>query len=714
MSRLLQFARHRHAVAPAPSAPAPATPQEAARKAAPAFVALSAFAESLGQTLQTIVNRVDRGAYRVIERPSPHHSGKTQKQIAVASAPEHEQRAFRAWWQKVAPLGADIVDRTLAELAALYGEQAMTIARARYIAVQSYHAIPAKTEIVGATRLPSRAVLDLCRAAAVAPRTLRSWAEAFDSAMSGPETDAARRAMIALVPRHGGQVTRADDRRLRLRPEEALRIQEMYLRTSKPGCAHAFARVIAMCIRCDKSDLRPVDRSYAARWKTHTCPECGFAISYSTVREVVRKIPPAMAALARSGRKAFDDRFARYIARDWSTSHRNDHVFGDHHELDCPLLWDPRQPKHQDGSARYVTLWASAWWDVATGVVALRLVPRPNAESLSLAYRDYVAEYGVPAETWTDNGKDFCSDRFETVALAIGTDLHKCQPSSLEKGVSHARSKPIERWFRTLEDQCVRDFPGWRGPDPTERNRALDARLTREHQEFLDGARDATPLLTLDQARERVNNWIRQQYLKTPQSRQNLSPLDAFAADSRRRRTVGERELDLLLMVDPEPRKIGRNGVRVEGLVYYSRDLFGHEGSDVKVLRDPQDVSKIIVLHEARAIVAYSSAPTGATQADIKAARELARDQRRVAEEYIEVRRQAAAGMKPMDVILAERAAREPSRSAGLAMVSGGDVPIITEAHHIARALDRAPASAGPQQQPKKRLKRFADLEEEQ
>ena len=75
----------------------------------------------------------------------------------------------------------------------------------------------------------------------------------------------------------------------------------------------------------------------------------------------------------------------------------------------------------------------------------------PNATVIKQALRIGIAEYGIPEEIYTDNGKDY-----------ISKELDPKNPESvlnvLKIGVIHAlpyhgQAKPIERFFNTLESR---------------------------------------------------------------------------------------------------------------------------------------------------------------------------------------------------------------------------------------------------------------------
>src|SRR5579885_558742 len=179
------------------------------------------------------------------------------------------------------------------------------------------------------------------------------------------------------LPHHGGQVVRNEDGRLVLTLQERLIVHGLYLKRSQPDAAHVFDQLVADCIRCRSGALVPVDRTFRGRYKMHKCAneECGFGISYATVRRIITyEIAEELKTAARHGVNAYVNKHGRYADLRHATSqmHRNQRIYGDHHECDI-LVWDPNNPRLAGGEPRVFRPWLSAWLDRATRVVSWRL-----------------------------------------------------------------------------------------------------------------------------------------------------------------------------------------------------------------------------------------------------------------------------------------------------------------------------------------------------
>jgi hypothetical protein len=685
------------------------------------WVELHDYAAATGQSVNAVMNKISRGTLPAHLFPSERHAGKKISRIAAHRLDEAVQREMEAFKQRFAAVSPDdclaaLHARWVREYRPAIGQAAaeakaqemVETARRRHDAIQQYRLINPKSVLIEANRerAPASAVLALCERMGVTDRVIRTWQARFDTALGrGAERntpDALQRAFKALLPAQGGNVREPDsDGRVKLGAGERLAIQGLWLGGdpqlgAEPNADHVWRRLLASCIRCHQGPMVAVHRGFRGRYGAHRC-QCGFSLCYSTVLRITKETPRSVATLARRGLKEFTDKYGRYAERDWSHATRSSDVYGDHHECDVHL-YDPRRLRNTDKSPRYIRLWLSAWMDVATDCVGYVFAERANGELLALAYRAYIRRFGVPLRTWHDCGKDYLGKHFDAVCTGIGTEQHPCLPSGYGKD-SHARSKPIERFFGTFERDFCQVQPGWLSKDPVERKHReefflhpMRLRHARAVEACTAGVSPAgpipgSPFLTVEQFIERATRWIEEQYHRLPISRTDMAPLDAFESSTAPLQRVSDRALDvLMLQTEPDGRVIRGNGVTIDAHTYWSRELWGHEGKSCDVRFDPQDRSKVIVLLEGRAIIAYGAVPAGTTTEDIRREATLKRDQRRVIEDAIAVRRLAARGITPLDQVLAERAPVEIAEPVRRAVNA---VPIITEAHSIAERLAR-------------------------
>jgi len=152
---------------------------------------------------------------------------------------------------------------------------------------------------------------------------------------------------------------------------------------------------------------------------------------------------------------------------------------------------------------------------------------------------------------------------------------------------------------------------------------------------------------------------------------------------------VSERALDVLLM-RAKTRVVSRNGVSVDGRMYWNERFFGLRGMECTVRWDPGDIGQVVVsIHEKgkadQVVIATSEAYAKWAEGDYETLRAEKKRERQVNRDYIEQRHRAAEGITPYEQVLMEVQQRElPVAQA----VNG--TPVITPGHHLARAIDAA------------------------
>lgn len=65
---------------------------------------------------------------------------------------------------------------------------------------------------------------------------------------------------------------------------------------------------------------------------------------------------------------------------------------------------------------------------------------------------------------------------------------------------------------------------------------------------------------------------------------------------------INQEVLDLLLLTISKPRKVHREGIKFQGLRYFSTTLVGYVGQDVVIRYDPRDMAEIRIFHEGKFI----------------------------------------------------------------------------------------------------------------
>ena len=180
---------------------------------------------------------------------------------------------------------------------------------------------------------------------------------------------------------------------------------------------------------------------------------------------------------------------------------------------------------------------------------------------------------GIPAIFYSDNGSDFTSRHIEQVAADLKIRLKNSIP-----GKPRGRGR-IERFFLTVNQLLLMNLPGYApagSPQP-------EAKMTLE--EFI-------PLF---------ERFITDEYHRRNHSGIGMLPIDRWAADGFLPQLPQSLEqLDLLLLTVVRSRKVGRDGIHFQNLVYTDPTLASYVGEDVAIRYDPRDLAEIRVFYKNR------------------------------------------------------------------------------------------------------------------
>lgn len=271
--------------------------------------------------------------------------------------------------------------------------------------------------------------------------------------------------------------------------------------------------------------------------------------------------------LWRNGEKAWNDRCAISILRDWSLVGVGDIVIADGHTLNFETIDpDTGKPKRMtlllffDGGSRYPLGW--------------EVMATENVACISSAFRRACIRLGkFPRVVYLDNGKAFrarffdgCQDFEQAGFLGLYRDLG-CEV--IHAWPYHGQSKPVERFFGTMHEleELTPSYTGWdiaHKPARLHRNEKLHRRL---HEKL--GRRP----LTLEETHEWLAYWF-DLYASRPQPATHLrgrTPVEMF--EEGRGSGVDVDRLTLM-MLQKEIRTISKDGIRLRGRLYWHEALF--------------------------------------------------------------------------------------------------------------------------------------------
>lgn len=310
-------------------------------------------------------------------------------------------------------------------------------------------------------------------------------------------------------------------------------------------------------------------------------------------RKVQRELPPCKSDYYRFGEREHHRRWGLKMRRDYDMYRSGQVIIGDFHQCDVFC-------RKSEGDWTIVRPLMVAWLDLRSRIIpAFRIVPRENQDAVLLSFADSVRKWGPPQEVVIDNGKPYRARGFSggrPGRLIEDEDYVRSALGALEVKVHFSipynpDSKPIERWFKTLEEGFGATFQSYCGGD----NR--NPRFKEAHK-FAQKYPEKCP--TLAEYAEKAAAWI-ETYHNLPHSgdgMKGLTPMQAFSKfDPIARVVCSDALLDILLMRTTRPVKVTSYGVRHNGIEYGQGNsrLFDLQGQEVILRVDPHEAGYVIV-----------------------------------------------------------------------------------------------------------------------
>jgi hypothetical protein len=287
-------------------------------------------------------------------------------------------------------------------------------------------------------------------------------------------------------------------------------------------------------------------------------------------QKVLRDLPKAQQILAREGMAAYTSKCSPYIETDYDSVEPGDVWVGDHHQCDCWV-------RHRES---WIRPWITSWQDMRSRMqVGWHFSPGPNQSTILIAMKRGLEEVGPPSWVHIDNGRDYDSEMWTGTTKQKRRKRKKIKSGFVEEplvagiyasmgiGVTfaipyNAKSKPIERFFRTFEDQFVRTIPTYCGRNPETRPEDLTKYLQTEQA--------ITESMTLEEFAQKATRFITEVYNQTGHAGQGMegrSPMEVMNTRCSRRVLI-EGSLEYLLRMWSGERVVGKNGVEFNGKRY--------------------------------------------------------------------------------------------------------------------------------------------------
>lgn len=301
-------------------------------------------------------------------------------------------------------------------------------------------------------------------------------------------------------------------------------------------------------------------------------------------RRVKNDLPQLVLLRYREPIKNFKDALPYHI-RTKKDIESNDTWSSDHHTCDTLVL---------DKRGKAVRLTLTVIVDIrSTKILSHKFHASPGDTSvIKICLRDAMIEFGIPKEFYTDNGKDYKSKELSsgeesdlTLTEVLGIKQIFAQPY-------HGQSKPVERFFRTFEDNYGKLFMTYAGSNAV--NRTDATRMTNKQ------LAKKSYISTMDEYISYAADFIDQYNASasTADEMDGKSPNEVYRENLHCKREVKNPDILNLLCGRFEERTVHRNGVNLLNNFYYndSEALLPFYGKRVIVNYDPEDLSEMLIL----------------------------------------------------------------------------------------------------------------------
>ncbi len=378
-------------------------------------------------------------------------------------------------------------------------------------------------------------------------------------------------------------------------------------------------------------------------------------------RYVERDIPMFVKVLHREGQAAYESQCAPYVVIDPDSIEPGSVWVGDHHQLN---MW----VRHR---GKWVRPWVTAWMDWGSRtIVGWHISASPNQTTILLAFKWAAEKFGPPDSVKIDNGKDYDSECWTGTTKVRRRAVKKGyidEPlvagiyALLGIGVSfakpyHPQSKPVERFFATVDTQFTKAFETYCGASVEKRPDYMGDLLKRE--KVIERAHSLEEFAELFAQYAQVYNRSKH----TGRGMDGKAPVEVMETRASRRSLAGG-VLDLVCCVWSKELKVGKNGVTFNKLTYgqFDSELLVHQGRKVRLNYDPGDLSSVqvydsvtfelICIAEQNLLVKYG----GAGEDDLRTALRQQANVRKFAKAFKESRR--VAGMDLASLAIESRRA---------------------------------------------------------
>ena len=412
--------------------------------------------------------------------------------------------------------------------------------------------------------------------------------------------------------------------------------------------------------------------------------------SYSTFcRHIENDITEGLKTLGRYGEKAFKDRYAPYIKRLYDNMESNEWWIADNHTFDVMTT---------DGKTTH-RLYLTAFMDARSGILTgIYVTNNPSSQATLIALRKGIMEYGIPANIYVDNGREF-------LTFDVGGLGHRQKKSTKDKFtpppvferlgikmtnaiVRNAKAKIIERRFLDLKNSISRLFETFTGGNVLEKPESLKTILKNERiPNDIDFTQQIEMIVKYYFNRDTYNGAVAKDKGKLKQQ--------VYEENLLHKRIAEESELNLMLMRSSKAQTVGRRGVHLtvsgQRIDYFSKELLDMQGKKVYYRYDPDNIGEIRIYDlEDRYLMTVPADNTaiceyGASKEEVSAAMHKVKEYESIVRKSLKAKKALVLGKHTaLDLVL-----REVERNKEISITPAN--PVIT----IQRADESLPEAVG-------------------
>ncbi|MDE7363907.1 MAG: Mu transposase C-terminal domain-containing protein, partial [Ruminococcus sp.] len=304
-------------------------------------------------------------------------------------------------------------------------------------------------------------------------------------------------------------------------------------------------------------------------------------LSVSAFKRKVSTIPEYAILKYRKGKKAFNDALPHMI-RDKSGVMSDDIWCSDHHCADVFV---------KNSTGHVIRPWITIFTDIRSTKVMSFIVREadPNTTVVKKCLRLGIEKYGVPNEIYTDNGKDYkAKELSEEYPLSL---MNVLGISKVTATPYHGQAKPVERFFRTLEERFGKMFYSYAGND---------AKKRPEHMQKTNKALEKDKdIPSLEFYIKKLTEYV-SEYNNTAHYGDGMdgkTPNQVYSENLTEIREIGDSNALRLLFGKTVERTVQKNGISMYSNTFTNNDgkLIPYYDRKVMVTYDPDDLETVYI-----------------------------------------------------------------------------------------------------------------------